>query len=184
MLYVFPPAIINLGDRHARNDTPPAHRLRPGTSHSSQPSTRQGGRPVCRRPSLTQIAGLRISPIPQQPTEGKTAISGGSRSGFAELHPGNRGLGLAPALVLRAPASSSSRLTAAGGHGVRVSWKLSRLASHRLRIIDGHAPHPRIHLDIQGIADDLEKERRNLLAARRNDDEPARHNNSSATSRS
>jgi hypothetical protein len=122
--------------------------------------------------SLTQIAGLLPAPNPAQPTEGNRRIKEAHARGFADYireHPE----WVAPALVLRAPDIFKFEVTQeiAGTEFGVISFP--RLASTDLRILDGQHRILGIHFAIQGIADDLEKQRSQLSAARRNEAEPA-----------
>lgn len=122
--------------------------------------------------SLTQIAGLLPAPNPSQPTEGNRRIKEAHARGFAD-YIREHSEWVAPALVLRAPDIFKFDVTQeiAGTEFGVISFP--RLASTDLRILDGQHRILGIHFAIQGIADDLEKQRSQLSAAKRNDAEPA-----------
>jgi DNA-sulfur modification-associated len=134
---------------------------------------RQGGRQVYAVDlSLVQIAALLPAPDPENPTEGNRRIRPSHASAFGDYvreHPE----WVSPALVLRGPDIFKFEVTeriAGTEFGV---LSFPRLARTDLRILDGQHRILGIHLAIQNIANELEKQRSLVAGAKRNGQEPA-----------
>jgi hypothetical protein len=130
---------------------------------------RQGSRTVYSLDlSLVQIAGLLPTPDPANPTEGNRRIKENHALAFGE-YVRNQVEWVAPALVLRAPDIFQFEVREIIGGTEFGIISFPRMASTDLRILDGQHRILGIHLAIQGIANDLEKERGALATARRNE---------------
>jgi hypothetical protein len=132
---------------------------------------RQGGRTVFSLDlSLTQIAGLLPAPNPANPTEGNRRIKEAHARAFGE-YVRTQSDWVAPALVLRAPDIFEFEVKETIGGTEFGVISFPRLASTDLRILDGQHRILGIHMAIQAIADELEKNRGLMAAAKRTDAE-------------
>ena len=133
----------------------------------------QGGRKVYAIDlSLAQIASLLPAPDPDNPTEGNRRVRESHARAFGE-YVRDKEDWVSPALVLRAPDmfKFEALQQIAGTEFGIVSFP--RLARTDLRILDGQHRILGVHLAIDAIAKDLEKQRSLLAAARRGGEEPA-----------
>lgn len=134
---------------------------------------RQGGRQVYAVDlSLSQIAALLPAPDPENPTEGNRRIRPSHASAFGAYvreHPD----WVSPALVLRGPDIFKFEVTESIAGTEFGVLSFPRLARTDLRILDGQHRILGIHLAIQNIADELDKQRSLVAGAKRNGQEPA-----------
>jgi hypothetical protein len=133
----------------------------------------QGGRRVYAIDlSLAQIASLLPAPDPDNPTEGNRRVRESHARAFGD-YVRDKEDWVSPALVLRAPDmfKFEALQQIAGTEFGIVSFP--RLARTDLRILDGQHRILGVHLAIEAIAKDLEKQRSLLAAARRSGEEAA-----------
>jgi DNA-sulfur modification-associated len=134
---------------------------------------RQGGRQVYAVDlSLAQIAALLPAPDPDNPTEGNRRIRPSHASAFGDYvreHPE----WVSPALVLRGPDIFQFEVTESIAGTEFGVLSFPRLARTDLRILDGQHRILGIHMAIQDIANDLEKQRSLLAGAKKGNQEPA-----------
>jgi hypothetical protein len=133
----------------------------------------QGGRRVYAIDlSLAQIAALLPAPDPNNPTEGNRRVRESHARAFGE-YVRDKEDWVSPALVLRGPDmfkfEALQRIS--GTEFGIVSFP--RLARTDLRILDGQHRILGVHIAIEAIAKDLEKQRSLLAAARRSGEEAA-----------
>lgn len=134
---------------------------------------RQGGRRVYSIDlSLAQVAQLLPAPDPDNPTEGNRRVRESHARLFGQYvreHPD----WVSPALVLRGPDIFQFEVLQeiTGTEFGIVSFP--RLARTDLRILDGQHRILGLHIGIQDIATELERQRSLLAGARKSDSEPA-----------
>jgi DNA-sulfur modification-associated len=135
----------------------------------------QGGRRVYSIDlSLAQIAALLPEPDPHHPAEGNRRVREGHARAFAD-YVREKADWVSPALVLRAPDMFKfDVLQEISGTEFGI-LSVPRLARTDLKILDGQHRILGVHLGIDGIAKDLERERAALAAARRNGDDAVVH---------
>lgn len=133
----------------------------------------QGGRRVYAIDlSPMQIAAYLPAPDPDNPTEGNRRVREGHARGFGDYVREHEDW-VSPALLLRAPdifEFETKEEIAGTQFGVLA---VPRLARSDIRILDGQHRILGIHLAIQAIATDLEKQRDLLAKAKKNGSEPA-----------
>lgn len=122
--------------------------------------------------SLTQIAAYLPAPDPANPTEGNRRVREGHARSFGEYVREHEDW-VSPALLLRAPDIFEFEMkeeVAGTQFGV---LGVPRLARSDIRILDGQHRILGIHLAIQAIAKDLERQRDLVAKAKKNGTEPA-----------
>ncbi len=133
----------------------------------------QGGRRVYSIDlSLAQVAALLPAPDPNNPTEGNRRVRESHAKAFGD-YVREHDDWVSPALVLRGPDIFRFEVIEeiAGTEFGIVSFP--RLARTDLRILDGQHRILGVHIGIQEIAADLERQRSLLAGGRKNDAEPA-----------